>query len=336
MVRLSALIAVFVLDCCHVDPRAGMNLANPEPVATPWYAPSPRPQVMAPTTQDAPKPSEAPKAPDSPKPQETPKAPDAPQPIPAAPPKDPSAPPAKPEAEPDKQEAAPLDPAAQKIRDETDDARAHDEIAFENEYLRLKERLVPDELGKWLAIVDGRIVPADAHGKPVPTAVFADCVAAADAVNEKALHRFVFRIGEEGDVLYADPAHSTRSVVGTALKSSLGITAGYDPRANELTWTRAGRSHRFKFDHERFQIVLSDPFARQTMATPVVDSAGFGGFLALEANNASVLDGPRFEIPGRVLLRTGDGFQELRRTRIRVRIPELDVDVTVPVAAWRR
>jgi hypothetical protein len=328
MTRLFVVLAAVVaFDACHVDPRAGMSLASPDPVAPPWWAPPPHKQVMvAATPQEAPKP-DAPK-PDAPKPdapkQDAPK-PDAPK---------PDAP--KPDAKSDKPALTPEEAAAEKVRDETDDQRAHDEIVFENEYLRMKERLVPDELGKWLVIVDGRILPSDAHGKPAPAAAMADALAVADAIDEKALHRFVFRIGEEGDVLYADPSHSIRSVVGTALKSLLAVSAGYDPRANELTWTREGKSHRFKFDHERFSLLLSDPLGRQTMATPVADSSGFGGFLALEAVNAVVLDGPRFEIPGRVLLKTGDGFQELRRTRIRVRIPELDVDVTVPAAAWPR
>jgi hypothetical protein len=331
MIRLIVFATALVaFDSCHVDPRAGMNLASPDPVPPPWWAPLPHKQVMVEAT-----PQEAPKVPDAPKP--APEAPKGDAPKQDAPKQDapkPEVP--KSDAKPDKPELTPAEAAAEKIRDETDDQRAHDEIVFENEYLRQKERLVPDELGKWLVIVDGRLLPSDAHGKPAPAATMAECLAIADATDEKALHRFVFRIGEEGDVLYADPSRAIRSVVGTSLKSLLGVSAGYDPRANELTWTREGKSHRFKFDHERFSIMLSDPLGRQSMATPVADSAGFGGFLALESINSVVLDGPRFEIPGRVLLKTGEGFQELRRVRIRVRIPELDVDVTVPAAAWPR
>ena len=43
-----------------------------------------------------------------------------------------------------------------------------------------------------------------------------------------------------------------------------------------------------------------------------------------------------YEIPGRVLHKSGGVVQELRRMRVRVSIPELDVDVTVPAAAWPR
>jgi hypothetical protein len=317
MVRPFVIVTAFALfEACHSDPTEGMHFSDRVPIGQPYQAPPPNPQVMV-----AVDPQEAPKSTDAPKP-EVPKA-EAPKPDGA------------------KQEAPKTDEkadaaAAEKVRDETDEARARNEIAYENEYLRMKERLVPDQLGKWLAIVNGKIVPSDSHGKPEGAATMENCIDFADTVDPKALHRFVFRIGEEGDVLYADPAHSARSVVGSALKSVLAVSSTYDVRTSEVTWTRAGRTHRFKLERERFPILLSDPVGRQSMETLVADSSGFGGFFALEAVSAIVLDGPRFEIPGRVLLKTGDGFQELRRTRVRVHISDLDVDVVVPAAAWPR
>ena len=320
-----AAFAAFV--ACHTDPFEGMHTSDRVPIGQPFQAPPPHPQVMVDATPQ-----------ESPKPPDTPPA-DVRKPAPAPKPEVPKADAPKPDAAKPvvadaagKQEGVPSD----KVRDEIDEARAHNEITYENEYLRMKERLVPDQLGKWLAIVNGRIVPSDSHGRPEPAATLESCLAFADTIDDKALHRFVFRVGEEGDVLYADPAHSARSVVGTALKSLLAVSATFDVRSNEVTWTREGKTHRFKIDHERFPILLSDPIGRQSMETQVADSSGFGGFLALEAVSAIVLDGPRYEIPGRVLLKTGDGFQELRRTRVRVHIQDLDVDVVVPAAAWPR
>jgi hypothetical protein len=318
------LVAFTAVVGCGTEPSAGLHVSSDRvPIGQPWQAPLPHPQVMV-----------------EPTPQETPKTPDAPPAdVPNAPPPAPA--PGVPKADAPKPDAAKPDDKSQettadKVRDETDEQRAHDEITYENEYLRVKERLVPDQLGKWLAIVNGRIVPSDSHGRPEPAATMESCLAFADTVDEKALHRFIFRVGEEGDVLYADPAHSARSVVGSALKSLLAVSATFDVRTGEMSWIREGKMHRFKLDHERFPILLSDPVGRQSMQTQVADSSGFGGFLALEASTAVVLDGPRYEIPGRVLLKTGDGFQELRRTRVRVKIPDLDVDVVVPAAAWPR
>lgn len=328
------LVAFTAVVGCGTEPSAGLHVSSDRvPIGQPWQAPQPHPQVMVEPTQQ-----ETPKAPDAP-PADVPKAP-PPAPAPEVPKGDATKPDdAKPDAS--KTAGAKADDKAQetpadKVRDETDEQRAHDEITYENEYLRVKERLVPDQLGKWLAIVNGRIVPSDSHGRPEPAATMESCLTFADTVDEKALHRFIFRVGEEGDVLYADPAHSARSVVGSALKSLLAISSTFDVRNSEVSWIREGKVHRFKLEKEHFPLLLSDPVGRQSMQTDVADSSGFGGFLALEASTAVVLDGPRFEIPGRVLLKTGDGFQELRRTRVRVKIPDLDVDVVVPAAAWPR
>jgi len=304
MIRCCCVLVAVGLSCSQVEPGA-VNAAAPDPAAAGFQAQRPRPQVVVAAPS-----------------QETPATPEPAQPVGE-----------KPEA---KAEGAPPAALPKEGEDAIDEQRARDEIAFENDYLRFKERLVPAQLGRWIAIVSGRVVPVDDKGKLAPAASMPDCLAAADAVDEKALHRFVFQIGEEGDVFYADASRSPRSVVGAAFKSTLGIVAGFDARSGEMTWTRAGKSRRFKFDHERFELAISDPTDRQSMATAVVDSSGYGGFLALEAASAVLLDGARFEIPGRVLLKTGDGVEALRRTRVRVKVGELDVDVTVPAAAWPR
>ncbi|HET6164266.1 MAG TPA: hypothetical protein VFG37_11400 [Planctomycetota bacterium] len=317
-----------LLAACRVDPRAGMHFSPSETAPPKWTPPQPRPQTVVAPQEAPPAPNPAPApapAPQQPTPQEPPPA----SPPQGAPPQDPP----KPEAAPQE----PPKPAAETPNlDPVDEARARNEIAFENDYLRMKERLIPQQLGRWLAIVDGRVLPSDDRGHPSPTAKMEDCLAVADGVNARPLHRFVFQIGEEGDVLYADSSRTARSAVGSALRSALNVTAGFDARSGELTWTRGGKSRRFALDHERFPLVLSDPMQRNSMATHVVDSSGFGGFVVLEAVNAALLEGARYEIPGNVLLKTGGGLQELRRMRVRVTIPELDVDVTVPAAAWPR
>ena len=326
LLTLESLAVCFALVVsCRVDPRANMHFAPGDAVDPAWSAPppKPRPQVVLP-------PQEAPPKDPAPAPAPTPEAP------PAPPPDSPPMPPQEaPPQEAPPQEAPKPEAGAPQL-DPVDEARARDEFAFENDYLRMKERLIPQQLGRWLAIVDGRVLPSDDRGRPSPTAKMADCLAVADGVNARPLHRFVFQIGEEGDVLYADSSRTARSAVGSALRSALNVSAGYDPRSGELTWTRGEKSRRFVLDHERFPLVLTDPQQRNSMATNVVDSSGFGGFVVLEAVNAALLDGARYEIPGRVLLKSGGGVQELRRMRVRVSIPELDVDVTVPAAAWPR
>ena len=94
-----------LLAACRVDPRAGMYFSPSDAARPEWTPPPPRPQVVLPPQETPPPPpQEAP-------PQEPPK--------PEAPPQEPPKPAA---------ETPPLDPV--------DEARARNEIAFENDYLR--------------------------------------------------------------------------------------------------------------------------------------------------------------------------------------------------------
>ena len=292
---LAAGLAVVALSCASAaDPLHG---TRPAPMFAPrMWAQPPYPQKMVGTEPSAP--------------QETP-----PQEAP------PDAPPVEAPAE------APAEP-----RDPADAERARNEAAFEDDYLRQKERLFSAHAGHWLAIVDGRLLPADARGRPAPAATLDECVAAADAANAAALHRFLFRIGEEGDVVYLDPRAPGHSVVGMGLKLALGIAATFDPASSAVTWTRAGKSRRFALERGEFELRLSDPTGRQFASARVSDSSGYAGFLLVESSLGDLLDAERFEIPGRALLRAGETIHELRRAHLRVQLPELDLDERVPAA----
>jgi hypothetical protein len=253
----------------------------------------------------------------------------------------PHAPPAPPAPEGDGQgrgEATRVEqPAQDDVPDDpTDEERMRDESAYEQFYLRQKERLVRDQLGKWIAIASGRLLPADARGHVQPAASFEECRKAIDVAAPEALHRFVFRIGEEGDVVYADNSTQPRCVIGSAFKVSLGVTATFDARAMQMTWTRGPDRHAFELEQGLLQLMLSDPTARQSMGVRLSDSSGFDGFVLLDATTADLLDTEKFEIPGRALLKTGGDrpFVALRRARIRIALPELHLDDLIPAATW--
>lgn len=243
-------------------------------------------------------------------------------------------PPNPPEADPATDTPA-APPAAERVSaDPLAAERARNEAAFERDYLRQKERLFDAHVGHWVAIVDGRLLPADARGRLAPAPLLADALAAADAANREALHRFVFRIGEEGDVVYPDPLGTPQALVGVGFKLNLGITSTFDPAAPAVLWTRAGKSRRFSVERDQIELRLADPTGRQLLAARVADSSGYGGFVLLDAAPADLLDAERFEVPGRVVLERGDTLRELRRSRLRVQIPELEVDELVPAAIW--
>lgn len=239
-----------------------------------------------------------------------------------------------PESAPESAPDAPSEPPA----DPTDEQRGHNEAAYEGDYLRQKERLVREELGKWVAIAGGRLLPADARGRLAPAPTFEACLLAAEAADPDSLHRFLFRIGEEGDVVYSDASTRPRNVIGSGLKGALGIAAAFDARAGELRWTRGAKSRTFKLEREQIELLLRDPAGRQSMGVRLADSTAFSGFVLLESTPADLLDAELFEIPGRALLRTGGDppVVVLRRARVRVVVRELDLDELVPVAAWPR
>src|SRR5262245_25424324 len=72
--------------------------------------------------------------------------------------------------------------------------RARDDDAYSGEYDWRREILFHQHAGEWAAIVGGEILA------PFPT--LEACAAEAEKRHPKALHRYVFRIGEDGEVRY--------------------------------------------------------------------------------------------------------------------------------------
>ncbi|MSR48292.1 MAG: hypothetical protein EXS13_14735 [Planctomycetes bacterium] len=314
----AATLLAGALGCAAAsDPLFG---ARPTPPVSPrtWVQP-PYPQALVVTES---------------LPQETRPAP-APAPAPDTPAPQPGeAPPSDPPTADDVPVTAPAVEAPAADPDPVDLERGRNEATFEDSYLRQKERLFAANAGRWIAIVDGRLLPVDARGRVAPAAEFGECLAAADSVNPNALHRFVFRVGEEGDVVYPDPLASARAMVGMGLKLQLGIATTFDPAASAVMWTRAGKSRRFAVERDQIELRLADPAGRQFAAIHLADSSSFSGFLLLEPTLADLLDAERFEIPGRVVLKHGEQLRELRRSRLRVQVAELELDEPVPAAIW--
>jgi hypothetical protein len=300
--RLAAAMSLLGLAACSTsDPLYGNRPQSPRAPPAPRREPSePRPQVMAPIEETEPA-------------QETPAEKQE------APPKEPD--PVAPPSPPD-----PPDPIAEQ--------RDLDLDAYESDYLRQKERLFAEHAGEWVVVVAGRLLPTDARGRVEPARSLSECVRAADVAAPDAKHRYVFRIGEEGDVVYADTAGEPRNVIGAALKGSLGVYAAFDPSIGELRWSKGDKVRAFKLEQERIVLSLSDPSNAQSNDVRLADSSGFSGFVALESAAGDLLDAEKFEIPGRVLLRTTSGIHELRRARVRLHVRELALDEIVPAAVW--
>lgn len=221
-------------------------------------------------------------------------------------------------------------------------ARARNLAAFQSEYLPAKPRLTQDHSGHWLAIVDGRLVPRDEQGAVHPVADLGECLEAARAVNPSAKHRYVFRVGEEGDLRFdcilirkpGDPGN----VVGAALRKSLGIRSTHQPAEKRVRWTRGERSKDFDGAVSGLiEIRLTVPRGWKSFSVRFVDSYAFSGTLLLEEATARRLRLERFEVPGRashVDVRGRPTGRDGRRCLVRIRLPELAVNEIVPAVVW--
>ncbi|HET6203276.1 MAG TPA: hypothetical protein VFI25_10795 [Planctomycetota bacterium] len=207
--------------------------------------------------------------------------------------------------------------------------REKNERFFLSDYLERREGLVERSAGKWIAIVAGESTS--------PAETFADCLRAADARDAKALHRFVFRIGEEGPVAYRVGGATDPNLVGLRFFGYLDIhPMEFKFADGQLTCWRGERSKVFRIEDNRIPLLLGVPGGTSVRPIRVGASTGFTGIAVFDAASASELGLTRFEIPGEVTLDGSFGRSVCRRARMRVQIPELEIDEILPVAVWKR
>ncbi|MBI1850753.1 MAG: hypothetical protein HYR85_10455 [Planctomycetes bacterium] len=130
---------------------------------------------------------------------------------------------------------------------------------------------------------------------------------------------------------------STNAIGGGILKQ-LHVDA-WSVVNDHLSWTIAGKTHRFATDDAdglRVDLDVTDPAGAIASSVRVVVSGSFDGMLVLEPDAAARLHLERFEIPGTAVIDRGSHRIECRRARVRVRLPDVGVDALVPVAIWPR
>ena len=255
--------------------------------------------------------------------------------------------PAEPVVEPDASPAGLFGPGLliPDVRVAPDDpvalARAADERAFQ-QYLHAREVLIARGfLGKWIAIADGMLLPV-ADGKLAP----ADSLDALHFLIEldhgTSPHRFVFRVGEEGDVAYHffAPNLPWSDALGTGLfraafSDETDVKIVFAP--DRVYATHHGKTHSWPYGEKGIPLELADPSGSIKVPAIVTPSSACDGTLVLSEETAAKLGLTKFEIPGTCWYgpeENGDSRFACRRARLRWRVPELDVDVLVPVAIW--
>jgi hypothetical protein len=227
----------------------------------------------------------------------------------------------------------------------TEHARSQDDVAY-GEYLHVRETLIArGELGHWLAIVDGKLLPRAANRESLAPAESLEVLLfLVDPDHTAAKHRYLFRIGEEGDVAYHyfAPNLPWSDALGVGLFRATfldepGSDVVFAPESVQLTRGSNSKRKSFEFGAKGIALTLADPTGATKVESTVTPSSACDGTIVLSSETAERLGLERFEIPG-VCWYGPDGGERFacRRARLRWRVPELDLDATVPVAIWPR
>lgn len=175
--------------------------------------------------------------------------------------------------------------------------------------------------GTWVSIAWRDPATVEGAYKPVVLGASLEDVAAAGA---DALHRYLFRVGEEGDVETFVSSWYAPRFAGGGLVSALGIESwqGGDAVVLVKGEHRARFAGATPFPRVRATIAAPDgsPPRRTGDATPELWFGSVGPALMLTPQDADELGLSRFEVPGTETV----GTVPCRRVRVTVEVPGLD------------
>lgn len=222
--------------------------------------------------------------------------------------------------------------------------RAADEAAYTQNIGVAREHLLHEHLGEWVAIAGGRVFPQNEQGTAAaPADTLEKAVAAADAAVPQARHRFVFRLGEEGDFWHMLGGVELPHVLGNRFLALL------ERPDVEMRALGPGQRIHFVKKDVRVEFTAKSPDLRMVVRPEIgpvggagkadalyVLSTGFSGYGTLSAETAAAAALHLWEIPGSVSLQgafaTNTG--KCRRARARLKFPGTDLDFVMPVAIW--
>jgi hypothetical protein len=236
--------------------------------------------------------------------------------------------------------SAPADDAYDAAK--TSAERAANGVAYQEHVLPRRQYLLEKHLGQWIAIAGGKAYPVNEHGTAVaPAATMEGADAAAKAAVPGARHRFVFRIGEEGNLEQPLGGAETPHVLGTWFFAEL------ERPDVEMRGIGPGQPIHFVKGGTRTEITTKGPddrmFVKPEVGAPgaagkagalYVLSTGFGGYAVLPAETAAAASLHLWEVPGRLVIEGALLKGNCHRARARFRFPGTDLDLLLPVGVW--
>lgn len=205
-------------------------------------------------------------------------------------------------------------------------------------YLPEQAKLAATRKGAWLAVAGGKVVPSVGQAI-VPAATMEQAVAAANEAKPDAKHRFVFQVGEEGDVDWPLGGCELPHVLGTyfmALLERDDVRMNLSPKHPSIVLVRGDQTTELAVagaDTRMYvQPEVGPPGAGGAPGAAYCVSTGFGGFATMSAASAAGLE--LWEIPGTAHVAGVAQSGDCRRARARFNWPNTPLDFTVPVAIW--
>jgi hypothetical protein len=192
-------------------------------------------------------------------------------------------------------------------------------------YAREKARLHRDLVGKWVVIAERDPASVEGAYKPVVVGETLDAVA---GLALDLPHRFVFRVGEDGDEdVFVSSWYAPR-FAGHGIATALGMQVVMH---GAVDVSKDGRSASFRgptpFPRVAFHLAAPDGTAspRNGEATPEVFVGSVGPDLMLTPQDAAELRLARWEVPGTVVV----GGVPCRRVRVTASVPAVGASGSV-------
>jgi hypothetical protein len=217
--------------------------------------------------------------------------------------------------------------------------RAADEGAYQFMYLPAQKSLLAANRGKWIAIAGGQVIPTNG-AEPAPVATMQEADALSRKAAPDAAHRFLFQVGEEGDVTWELGGCELPHVMGTGMLAllegagvamkNLGPGERMHVRVNgaptELTVATADENRMYL----RPQVGApgEEGLAKENFCV----ATGFAGTATMTA--AAGAGTEMWEIPGTCHVRGAVQSGACRRARARLAWPNTSLDFVVTVAVW--
>lgn len=221
--------------------------------------------------------------------------------------------------------------------DSIESERRRNQGAFDRDYLGEKELLMARHPGEWVAIAEGHVLPVDAYGHIEPTPNLDALLAQLALTHPGARHRFIFRVGEEGRVNYHFTMYNESGFVGW---SFLMMLEGGVWTSNEGVFITPEKGMDLSTAKPigpagagTMTARLAGPDGQGERDLPLFVATAYGGSVVLDEADATDFGLQRWEIPG---VAFSEGRGEMRRARVRVKVPGADFDADVPVSIWAR